>query len=166
MKLVRFHRSKNTGNDTNEHGKQKLTLDSTGSLSDTTQYRIVLSGEDTETYREVTTEDGTFNTERKSLNVSPSITYTPDDQNTFTLRLNHSDQELPIDRGTVMVDDGSGNLSIADIPYERALGSENDIRDTTDDLIQFDWDFERDFAPVFAPDFDSEFAPDFAKPSP
>ncbi|EAQ63713.1 ferrichrome-iron receptor [Marinomonas sp. MED121] len=130
--------------DADEYGKQKLTLDSTGSLSETTQYRIVLSGEDTETYREVTTEDGTFNTERKSLTVSPSLTYTPDDQNTFTLRLNHSEQELPIDRGTVMVDDGSGDLSIADIPYERALGSEYDIRDTTDDLLQFDWDFELD----------------------
>jgi len=130
--------------DVDEHGKQKLTVDSTGSLSDTTQYRIVISGEDTETYREVTTEDGTFNTERKSLTVSPSISYTPDDQNTFTLRLNHSEQELPIDRGTVMVNDGSGNLSIADIPYERALGTEFDIRDSTDDLIQFDWDYELD----------------------
>lgn len=130
--------------DVDEHGKQKLTVDSTGSLSDTTQYRIVISGEDTETYREVTTEDGTFNTERKSLTVSPSISYTPDDQNTFTLRLNHSEQELPIDRGTVMVNDGSGNLFIADIPYERALGTEFDIRDSTDDLIQFDWDYELD----------------------
>jgi len=130
--------------DADEFGKQKLTLDSTGSLSDTTQYRIVISGEDTETYREVTTEDGTFNTERKSLTVAPSITYTPDDQNTFTLRLNHSEQELPIDRGTVMVDDGSGDLSIADIPQDRALGSEYDIRDSTDDLIQFDWDYEMD----------------------
>ena len=130
--------------DADEFGKQKLTVDSTGSLSDTTQYRIVISGEDTETYREVTTEDGTFNTERKSLTVSPSITYTPDDQNTFTLRLNHSDQELPIDRGTVMVNDGSGDLSIANIPQERALGTEYDIRDSTDDLIQFDWDYELD----------------------
>ncbi|MBX2849378.1 MAG: TonB-dependent siderophore receptor [Acidiferrobacterales bacterium] len=130
--------------DLDEYGKQKLTLDSTGSLSDEVQYRIVMSGEDSETFREVVTEDGTFNTERKSLMVSPSLSYTPDDQNTFTVRLSHTEQELPIDRGTVMVNDGSDNFSIADIPRERMLGSEYDIRDSEEDLLQFDWEHEFD----------------------
>ncbi|ADZ90237.1 TonB-dependent siderophore receptor [Marinomonas mediterranea] len=130
--------------DLDEYGKQKLTLDSTGSLSDDVQYRIVVSGEDSETFREVKTEDGTFNTERKSLMVSPSLSYTPDDQNTFTVRLSHTEQELPIDRGTVMVNDGNDNFSVADIPRERVLGSEFDIRDSEEDLLQFDWDYELD----------------------
>lgn len=130
--------------DVDEYGKQKLTLDSTGPLSDDVQYRLVVSGEDSETFREVTTEDGTSNTERKSLMVSPSLSYTPDDQNAFTVRLSHSEQELPIDRGTVMVNDGNDNFSIADIPRERMLGSEFDIRDSEEDLLQFDWDYELD----------------------
>ncbi len=129
--------------DADQYGKQKLTLDSTGSLSDTTQYRVVISGEDSETYREVTTTDGTFQQERKSLLVAPSLTYTPDDQNTFTVRLSHSEQELPIDRGTVAVNDGNGNFSIFD-SAENAFNSEFDIRDSEDNLIQFDWDFEFD----------------------
>lgn len=129
--------------DADQYGKQKLTLDSTGSLSDTTQYRIVISGEDSETYREVTTEDGTFQQERKSLTVAPSLTYTPDDQNTFTLRLSHSEQELPIDRGTVAVDDGNGNFSIFD-SGDNAFNSEFDVRNSEENLIQFDWDFEFD----------------------
>ena len=49
-----------------EHGQQKLTLDSTGSLTDELQYRVIVSGEDSETYREVTTDDGTFTQERKA----------------------------------------------------------------------------------------------------
>ncbi|WP_245600972.1 TonB-dependent siderophore receptor [Marinobacterium jannaschii] len=127
-----------------EHGKRKLTIDSTGSLSDTLQYRLVVSGEDSETFRQVTTTDGTFDSERKGLTVAPSLSYTPDEQNTFTLRFSHTEQELPIDRGTVAIDDGSGNLSIAELPVERRLGSEFDIRDSKEDMVQFDWDHELD----------------------
>jgi len=126
-----------------EHGKQKLTLDSTGSLSETLQYRMIVSGEDSETYRKVTTEDGTFDQERQAFTIAPSLTYTPNDKNTFTLRLSHSEQESPIDRGTVAVNDGNGNYSIADIS-ENALNSEFDTRDSGDTLVQFDWDYEFD----------------------
>nr|MBX2847224.1 TonB-dependent receptor [Acidiferrobacterales bacterium] len=56
--------------------------------------------------------------------------------------LSHTEQELPIDRGTVMVNDGNDNFSIADIPRERMLGSEYDIRDSVEDLLQFDWEHE------------------------
>jgi len=126
-----------------EHGKQKLTLDSTGSLSDTLQYRFIVSDEDSETYRKVTTQDGTFDQKSKGFTIAPSLTYTPNDKNTFTLRLSHSEQESPIDRGTVAVNDGNGNYSIADIS-ENALNSEHDIRDSKDTLIQLDWDFEFD----------------------
>ena len=124
-----------------EHGQQKLTLDSTGSLTDELQYRVIVSGEDSETYREVSTDDGTFTQERKATTISPSLTYTPDDQNTFTLRLSHSEQELPIDRGTVAVNDGNDNYTIFDAS-ENAFNSEFDIRDSEDNLIQLDWDFE------------------------
>jgi len=126
-----------------EHGKQKLTLDSTGSLSEKLQYRVIVSGEDSETYRNVTTEDGTFAQERKLLTIAPSVTYTPDDKNTFTLRFSHSEQELPIDRGTVAVNDGNDNFSIMDIS-SNALNSEFDVRDSVGNLIQLDWDFEFD----------------------
>jgi len=124
-----------------EHGQEKLTLDSTGSLTDELQYRVIVSGEDSETYREVSTDDGTFTQERKATTISPSLTYTPDDQNTFTLRLSHTEQESPIDRGTVAVNDGNGNYTIFDAS-ENAFNSEFDIRDSEDNLIQLDWDFE------------------------
>jgi len=124
-----------------EYGKQKLTLDSTGSLTDKLQYRVVLSGEDSETYRELTTDDGTFTQERTGLTIAPSLTYTPNDQNTFTLRLSHTKQELPIDRGTVAVNDGNDNFTIFGAS-ENAFNSEFDARDSEDNLIQFDWDFE------------------------
>ncbi len=127
-----------------EYGKQKLVLDSTGSLSEDLQYRLIMSGEETETFREVTTTEGTFPSERQSFSISPSISYTPDDQNTYTLRLNYAKQELPIDRGTVAVADASGNISIADIPIERRLGSEHDKRESEDSRIQLDWDHELD----------------------
>ncbi len=127
-----------------EHGKQKLVLDSTGSLSEDLQYRLIMSGEDSETFREVKTTEGTFPSERESFSISPSISYTPDEQNTYTLRLNYAKQALPIDRGTVAIADASGNISIADIPEERRLGSEHDKRESTDSRIQFDWDHELD----------------------
>jgi len=123
-----------------EYGKQKLTLDSTGSLSDKLQYRFIVSGEDSETYREVTTTDGTFDQERQAFTIAPSLTYTPNDKNTFTLRFSYSEQESPIDRGTVAVNDGNGNFSIANIS-ENALNSEFDTRDSGDTLIQLDWDY-------------------------
>ncbi len=127
-----------------EHGKRKLVLDSTGSLSDTLQYRVVVSGEDSETFRQVSTAEGTVDSKRESLTIAPSVSYTPDEQNTFTLRFSHMAQELPIDRGTVALDDGNGNLTIADIPRERRLGSEFDLRDSEENRIQFDWDHELD----------------------
>lgn len=123
-----------------EHGKEKLSIDSTGSLTETVQYRVVLSAEDSESFREVTTSDGTFNDGRESFSISPSFSFTPNDENTFTLRLNYTDQTLPIDRGTVVVDDGSGNLSIADLPRERRLGTELDQRESQEQRIKFDWD--------------------------
>ncbi|MHA2936952.1 TonB-dependent siderophore receptor [Vibrio sp. RC27] len=129
--------------DLDEYGKQKLTLDSTGSLSDKLQYRVIVSGEDSETYRKVNTESGTFDQERNAFTIAPSLTYIPNDKNIFTLRLSYSEQELPIDRGTVAINDGNGNYTIFD-PSESAFNSEFDIRESSDTLIQLDWDFEFD----------------------
>ncbi len=124
-----------------EHGKQKLSLDSTGPLSESLQYRLVFSGEDSDSYREVNTTEGSFDGGRESYSLSPSFSFTPNESNIFTLRLNYTKQELPIDRGTVAVDDGSGNLSIANIPRDRRLGSEFDQRDSEENRIQLDWDY-------------------------
>jgi len=123
-----------------EHGKRKLSLDSTGSLSATTQYRIVFSGEDSDSFREVKTTDGTFDDGRKSYSISPSLSITPNDADTITLRLNYTEQELPIDRGTVAIDNGNGGFSISDIPRSRRLGSEFDLRDSDEVRTQLDWD--------------------------
>lgn len=125
-----------------ENGKQKMVLDSTGSLNDELQYRIVVSGEDSESFREVVTTDGTFATESQSFMIAPSLRYTPDEQNTYTLRFSHSSQNLPIDRGAVAVEDADGNITPASLPTSRRLGSEFDERDAEDTMLQFDWDHE------------------------
>lgn len=127
-----------------EHGREKLIFDSTGSVNDKFQYRVVLAGEDSESLREVKTTDGTVEAETKSMSVSPSLSYTPDDQNTFILTLGYSDQTIPIDRGTVAVDDGTGNVSIADIPIERRLGSKYSERESIEKRVQFNFDHEFD----------------------
>lgn len=123
-------------------GKRKLFVDSTGALTDTLQYRIVVSGEDSESFREVTTTEGSFPSTSRSLTVAPSVSYTPDEKNTYTLRFTHAEQTLPIDRGTVAIADANGDISIADIPRSRRLGSQFDERDSTEDMLQLDWDHE------------------------
>lgn len=125
--------------DLDETGRQKLTLDSTGSLSNQLQYRMLVSAENGESYREVKTEDGTVKSETQSITVSPSISFTPDEQNSFTLSLGYSDKTVPIDRGTVAVDDGNGNIAIADIPVERRLGSEFSERESIEKRAQLDF---------------------------
>jgi len=90
-----------------EDGKRKLVLDNTGSLSDTLQYRVVVNGEDSETFQQVSTTEDALGSKRESLMIAPSISYTPDEKNTFTLRFSHMAQELPIDRGTVALDDAT-----------------------------------------------------------
>ncbi len=123
-----------------ENGQKKFSVDTTGPLSDTLQYRLVVSGEDSDSFREITTTDGTSNNGRESYSISPSISFTPDEYNTFTLRYNHTEQRLQIDRGTVTVEDANGNISIADIPRDRRLGSDFDERDSDEDRIQLDWE--------------------------
>ncbi len=123
-----------------EHGKEKASIDSTGSLSETVQYRVIITDEDSEGFREVVTPDGTFNNDRESFSISPSISFTPTENDTFTLRLNYTEQELPIDRGTVAIQDANGDFAIADIPRERRLGSEFDLRDSEEKRIRFNWD--------------------------
>lgn len=125
-------------------GRKKLTLDSTGSISDDFQYRIVVSGEDSESFREVKTAEGTEKAKTESLTVAPSLSYTPDDKNTFTLNLGYSDKTVPIDRGAVAIKDESGKISIADIPTERRLGSEFSERESTEKRAQFGFDHEFD----------------------
>lgn len=123
-----------------EQGKRKLMLDSTGSLSDELQYRVVISAEDSESFRQLKSADGASDTESEAFLIAPSLRYTPDDDNVFTLSFSHSQQELPIDRGTVVVQAADGRFSIADIPQERRLGSEFDYRDSRDSMVQFDWE--------------------------
>ncbi|MFC3153312.1 TonB-dependent siderophore receptor [Litoribrevibacter euphylliae] len=130
--------------DWDEHGRQKLAIDSTGSLSDKFQYRVIIAREDSESFREVKTEEGATPANTEIYSISPSISFTPDDQNTFTLRLGYSDQNVPIDRGTVAVDDGNGNISVARLPIERRLGSEFSERDGVEKRVQFDFDHEFD----------------------
>lgn len=123
-----------------EHGKQKVSFDSTGSLSEKFQYRFVVTDENSDSFREVSTTEGTFDDGRESLSISPSISYTPTENDTITLRLNYTEQTLPIDRGSIVVNDGLGNLSVADIPDERRLTSEFDLRDSEETRIRLNWD--------------------------
>ncbi|SBT18523.1 Ferrichrome-iron receptor precursor [Marinomonas gallaica] len=126
--------------DLDEYGQQKLTVDSTGSLSDKVQYRVIVAQEDSESYREVRTEDGDHADKKKALTIAPSLSYTPDADNTFTISFLHAEQNLPIDRGTVAVENGEGGVDIADIPVGRRLGSRYDERDSTEQKVQFDFD--------------------------
>ncbi|WP_417510319.1 TonB-dependent siderophore receptor [Methylophaga sp.] len=130
--------------DFDEHGRRKLTLDSTGPLNEVFQYRLIVAGEDSESFRETQTVTGDHSADIRGLTIAPSFSYTPDANNTFTLSLLHVDQTLPIDRGTVAVADASGELHIANIPEERRLGSRFDERDSTEKQIQFDFDHEFD----------------------
>ncbi|HIC47141.1 MAG TPA: TonB-dependent receptor [Methylophaga aminisulfidivorans] len=130
--------------DFDEHGRRKLTLDSTGPLNDVLQYRLIVAGEDSESFRETQTVTGDHRADIRGLTIAPSFSYTPDANNTFTLSLLHVDQTLPIDRGTVAVADASGELHIANLPEERRLGSQFDERDSTEKQIQFDFDHEFD----------------------
>ena len=123
-----------------EYGKQKVVFDSTGSLSDDLQYRLIISGEDSDSFREVSTVDDIKSDESKSFLIAPSFRYTPNDTDTFTLSFSHTEQDLPIDRGNVVVQATDGSFSVADIPRERRLGSEFDSRDSTEHVVQFDWE--------------------------
>ena len=126
--------------DVDDSGRQKLTVDSTGSLSDKLQYRLLLSGENAESFRQVKTTEGTIKAETNSFTLAPSLTFTPDEQNRITLSLGYSDKTVPVDRGTVAVDDGNGNIAIADIPLERRLGSEFSERDSIEKRAQLDFE--------------------------
>ncbi|WP_308366397.1 MULTISPECIES: TonB-dependent siderophore receptor [unclassified Microbulbifer] len=127
--------------DMDEHGGRELTLDSSGRLgSDRLLYRTVVAVEDSETFREVDTTDGTEATGIERLSISPSLTWMPTERDEVTFRISLNDQEVPIDRGTVAVESENGELEIADIPRERRLGSEFDIRDSRDLLVQMDYD--------------------------
>ena len=130
--------------DFDEHGRRKLTLDSTGPLNEVFQYRLIVAGEDSESFRETQTVSGDHRADVRGLTIAPSVSYTPDENNTFTLSLLHVDQTLPIDRGTVAVADANGDLNIANLPVERRLGSQFDERDSTEKQIQFDFDHEFD----------------------
>lgn len=125
-----------------DQGRQKITADSTGSVTDDVQYRVVISDENSGSFREVKTEDGTTEAKTKNRLIAPSISYTPDSYNTFTLSLSHSDKTAPIDRGTVAFNDGNGNTEIADIPRDRRLGSEFSTRDSIEKRASFDFDHE------------------------
>lgn len=125
-----------------DQGRQKITADSTGAITDTVQYRMIVSDENSESHREVKTVDGTTKAKTESLTVAPSISYTPDAYNTYTLSLGYSDKTTPIDRGTVAVDDGNGNIKIADIPMERRLGSEFSTRESTEKSATLGFDHE------------------------
>ncbi|PYF84507.1 MULTISPECIES: TonB-dependent siderophore receptor [Marinomonas] len=126
--------------DLDEYGEQKVTLDSTGSLSDKIQYRVIIAQEDSDSYREVRTEGGDHAANKEALTIAPSLSYTPDADNTYTISFLHAKQNLPIDRGAVAVENGTGGLDIADIPVERRLGSRYDERDSTEQKVQFDFD--------------------------
>lgn len=82
-----------------EHGKRKMTFDSTGPLSDTLQYRLVVTGEDSKKLRISPTEDETYS-KQQSYNVAPVFRYAPDAENSYLLRLNQAEQRRP-DQGTV-----------------------------------------------------------------
>ena len=127
-----------------QQGKQRLVLDTTGPLNDSLNYRLVVSAEESETFREVSTPEGDVENQVQRYSVSPSFSYQPNERNRFTLRFSQSEQRLPIDRGTVAVQGADGVFRIADIPEERSLATEFDQRDSRDRLIQFD--FEHEFA--------------------
>lgn len=125
-----------------DQGRQKITADSTGSINDDFQYRVVASDENSGSFREVKTQNGTSEAKTKNQMIAPSVSYTPDSYNTFTLSLSYSDKEAPIDRGTVAVNDGNDNIEIADIPRERRLGSEFSTRESIEKRASFEFDHE------------------------
>ncbi|WP_420591139.1 TonB-dependent siderophore receptor [Bacterioplanoides sp.] len=123
-------------------GRQKLMADSTGGISDEVQYRFIVAHEDSDSFREVKTQDGTTKASTENLTIAPSISYTPDSFNTLTFSLDYSDKTVPIDRGTVAIDDGAGKIKIADIPVERRLGSEYSTRESIEKRASLGFDHE------------------------
>ncbi len=126
--------------DVGQHGEREVTFDSTGKLnSDNLLYRTVVAVENSSSFREVSTTDGTYDDSVDRLSVSPSLTWLPTDQDEVTFRLSLNDQEQSIDRGTVAVQDANGDIEIADIPRDRRLGTRFDVRDSQDLLAQVDY---------------------------
>ncbi|AJQ95569.1 TonB-dependent siderophore receptor [Gynuella sunshinyii] len=139
-KKPQAERANNVQLDLDQYGQRKISADSTGSVTDSIQYRVIIAREDSDSFREVQTEDGKTSATRETLTIAPSISFTPNLDNTITLSYLYSEQSLPIDRGSVAVADENGDISIADIPVERRLGSKYDDRDSTEHKIQLDFD--------------------------
>ncbi len=122
-----------------EHGKQYLLADFTGAANQegSVLYRFVGSVENSDTFREAASE-----AELKRTNISPSITWHISDSDTLTAGFEYIDAELPVDRGTVLVVDGNGQRSIADIPRARRLNEDDAKSDTEQYVIRVDYQHE------------------------
>ena len=118
-----------------EDGQRYLLADFTGALSEDVLYRFVGSFEDSETFRETTTES-----EVKRFNISPSLTWFITEKDTLTAGIEYIDAELPVDRGTVLVFNENGEREVADIPRSRRLGEHSDVSETDQFIVRLDYE--------------------------
>ncbi|GAA6169345.1 TonB-dependent siderophore receptor [Sessilibacter corallicola] len=133
-----------------DEGQQYTFADFTGSFNEdeTLLYRLVTSYEDTDTFREATSESNIL---RKSF--SPSLTWIISDVDQITAAVEIVSSEAPIDRGTVVVQDANGNFDLANIPEDRRLGEDLDVLDSLQKTARIeyqhtfanDWKFESIF---------------------
>lgn len=151
-----------------EHGKRKLTLGGVGALADDWQYRMMISGEESDSVGKdaMMGDVGGINTgggnaggfEGKSFSLEPSIRYTPDEQNDFTLAYRYLDLEpssqtgRPGNRangagqrpGQAQTDTPGMPGQPVGPPVGQPLGIGPDTRDGTESHLQFDWNRELD----------------------
>ncbi len=131
-------------------GQRRLQLDSTGPLNESGSvlYRIVGSIEESDTFRK--TDD--FDRISRDF-ISPSITWNFDENNTVTTSYEWIDSKQPRNRGNVLVDDGAGNLDVADVSSSRRFGEPGDSSDAIqrtakidhNHIFKSDWELDTGF---------------------
>lgn len=84
-----------------EHGKQRLSFDSTGALNkgETLLYRIVGVTDDSEGWRDDSDSSQTY--------IAPSLTWKASDDTDITFSYKYNKEEIPFDRGTLAVRNAS-----------------------------------------------------------
>ncbi|MDW6003281.1 TonB-dependent siderophore receptor [Vibrio mangrovi] len=126
--------------DLDEHGKQRLSFDSTGSANEdgTLLYRIVGVADDSEGWRDDSDSRQTY--------IAPSVTWVASEDTQITLSYKYNKEKVPFDRGTLAVLNSSGGWDFLDIGSKR-LGAGFSSQERT--THKFGLEIEHDITDVW-----------------
>ncbi|MEW5056867.1 MAG: TonB-dependent receptor [Cycloclasticus sp.] len=113
-----------------EHGKKEIIGDFNGIANESGNilYRLILAGEDSESFRDFS--------EEKSSTVAPSVTFLLSDKTQLSIAYELNKTEIPLDRGIPIGELSDGTYAIADVPIERRFSEPGDH--SVDDTQLFD----------------------------